>query len=97
MKPITPQEIDKIELPDIIIEIINKLIVKNFDGKSAWVEEKTIISQIIDKTFSKQRSEIFDKGLMNDYIIRLNYENAGWKVKYSYYNNSYYFIFKKYE
>ena len=94
MKPITSQEVDKIKLPNIIIEIINKLIVKNFDGESAWVKEETIISQILNKTKYK-RSEIFDKGWMNDYIIRLNYENAGWEVRYGYYTTSYYFIFTK--
>ena len=94
MKPITPQEVNKVKLPNVIIEIINKLIVKNFDGESAWVEEETIISQILDKTKYK-RSEIFDKGWINDYIIRLNYESAGWKVRYGYYRISYYFIFIK--
>ena len=38
MKPITPQEVNKVKLPNIIIEIINKLIIKNFDGESAQVE-----------------------------------------------------------
>lgn len=94
MEPITPQEVNKVKLPNVIIEIINKLIVKNFDGESAWVEEETIISQILDKTKYK-RSEIFDKGWMNDYIIRLNYENAGWEVRYGYYRISYYFVFTK--
>ena len=94
MKPITPQEVNKVKLPNVIIEIINKLIIKNFDGESAWVEEETIISQILNKTKYK-RSEIFDKGWMNDYIIRLNYKNAGWKVRYGYYRISYYFIFTK--
>ena len=94
MKPITPQEVDKTELPNIIIEIINKLIVKDFDGESAWIEEETIISRIIDATKYK-RSEIFDKGWMNDYIIRLTYKNAGWKVRYGYYSTSYKFIFTK--
>ena len=94
MKPITPQEVDKTELPNIIIEIINKLIVKNFDGESAWIEEETIISRIIDATKYK-RSEIFDKGWMNDSIIRLTYKNAGWKVRYGYYSTSYKFIFTK--
>lgn len=94
MDPITPQEINKVKLPNVIIEIINKLIVKNFDGESAWIEEETIISQILDKTKYK-RSEIFDKGWMNNYIIRLNYENAGWEVRYGYYCISYYFVFTK--
>lgn len=94
MKPITPEEISKIVLPNIIIEIINKLIIKNFNGESAWIEEETIISRIIDNT-RYTRSEIFNKGWMNDYIIRNTYKNAGWKVRYGYYSTSYKFIFRK--
>ena len=94
MKPITPQEISKIILPDAIIKVINKLIIKNFDGESAWIEEETIISRIIDATKYK-RSEIFNKGWMNDYIIRTTYKNAGWEVRYGYYSTSYKFIFTK--
>lgn len=93
-KPITPQEVDKVKskgIPAYVIEIINKLIAQNWDGKRAIVKQEDIVLAIleknkIDKEFKRQY--IFD----NDYLeFESLYESVGWKVTYDKpgYNESY--------
>lgn len=79
MKPITPQEVNRIKIPDTILGIINDLIVEKFHGNHAEIWEEDLISRIIEKT-GCQKSEIFENDWININKIKSIYEEAGWEV-----------------
>lgn len=79
MKPITPQEVNRIKIPDTILGIINDLIVEKFHGSHAEFFEEDLISKIIEK-IGCQRSEIFENDWININKIKPIYEKVGWEV-----------------
>lgn len=80
MKPITPDEVvglKKKSIPPFIIECINDLIAKKWNGRSAPIKQEEIIGAIM--ALGIGRRVIFD----NHYLdVEDIYEDAGWNVVY---------------
>lgn len=86
VKPIKPEDIEKIkeaQIPNEVIEAFNDLITKNWDGTSSCVLQDDAINSIINKfghtDIKHMRKKIFDHGWLN---IENIFRNAGWKVEY---------------
>lgn len=79
--PITPEEVFKatqdVILPEVF-EVINNLIVKEFDGGRAIVQQDDICIKIAEK-LNQTQDEIFRYRLLN---IEGMYAQAGWNVRY---------------
>ncbi len=97
VKAINPSEVvaaRKASLPDVVIEVFNKLIAKNFNGHSASVYQSEVMKCLAAERLKS--SEIFKKGWLDVEDI---YREQGWEVKYDKpgYNESYeaYFKFSK--
>lgn len=98
IKPITPDEI-KHEIPDFIIEAVNTLIKKNWDGKEAIIKQNDILAIVSSKNDNDgkpSRQTIFDNNWLDFEDL---YRKVGWKVEYDKptYNEFYdaYFKFTK--
>jgi len=97
MKPITPDEVvdlKKKSIPPFVIECINDLIAKKWDGRSAHIKQDEIVRAIM--TLGIERRVIFEDHMLD---VESIYEEYGWKVKYDKpgFNETYdaYFIFTK--
>ena len=93
MKPISPNDVVAPEIPDFVIDIVNRLIRQNYQSrrKCSIIEQREIVKEI--------------KALINIYGLEFNikwldfeelYRNAGWNVEYDKpgYNESYEATFK---
>jgi len=94
MKPILPDEVvaaKREQNPDEVIEVVNKLIVTNYSGKSSTVDQNDIVEGIVGLGYS--RDQPYDNGWLNFEDI---YREAGWKVFYDKpgYNENYSATFK---
>lgn len=96
VKPDEVVEIQKRDIPDYVIKVINDLIAQKWDGHSAVITQRVIVEKILQAEPFLVRSEIFDNGWLN---IETLYREAGWKVEYDKpgYNETYeaYFTFTK--
>ena len=98
IKPITPDEI-KHEIPDFIIEAVNTLIKKKWDGKEAIINQNDILAIVSSNDGyddKPSRRTIFENNWLDFEDL---YREVGWKVEYDKpaYNESYdaYFKFTK--
>lgn len=98
VKPISPDELikrKKEEFPSVIIEVVNELIAKKWDGHEAKIYQSTIVNGIIART-SYSKDEIYKNHLLDFEDL---YREEGWDVVYDSpaYCESYepYFVFKK--
>lgn len=93
MKPISPDDVVASEIPDFVIDIVNRLIRQNYQSrrKCSVIEQREIVKEI--------------KALINIYGLEFDikwldfeemYRNAGWNVEYDKpgYNESYEATFK---
>lgn len=93
MKPISPNDVVAPEIPDFVIDIVNRLIRQNYQSrrKCSVIEQREIVKEI--------------KALINIYGLEFDikwldfeemYRNAGWNVEYDKpgYNESYEATFK---
>lgn len=93
MKPISPDDVVAPEIPDFVIDIVNRLIRQNYQSrrKCSVIEQREIVKEI--------------KALINIYGLEFDikwldfeelYRNVGWDVKYDApgYNESYEATFK---
>ena len=78
VEPIRPCDV-KHEIPDFIIEAVNKLIQEKWDGYEATVKQSEILSAINLKEHKTTSKEIFDRGWMD---IEDIYRKRGWDVTY---------------
>lgn len=89
VKPISPDECRKLNIPDEVIESFNELIQEKFRGKSATVLQDEVIERILSK-FNHYigRQEIYDNCWLD---VEDLFGEAGWKVVYDKpgYNESY--------
>lgn len=97
-KAISPDEVtvkSKMKFPNYVVDSVNKLIQKNWDGFHALIEQDEIIAEIL-KHKKCTRDQIFERHLLD---FEDFYRAAGWKV--TYYKQPYYetaddyFVFKK--
>lgn len=98
VKPISPDELvrkKKEEFPSVVIEVINELIAKKWDGHEARIYQNTIVNGIIGRS-SYSKDEIYKNHLLDFEDL---YREEGWDVVYDKpgYCESYepYFVFKK--
>lgn len=91
IKPISPDEIieaKKDYIPEFVIEVVNKLIAKYWDGTSACINQNELIEEISKNSGDMHtRSDVFKKRWLDFEDI---YRNVGWDVKYEkpmYYEN----------
>lgn len=94
VSPIRPENIvvekGKI-IPDKVIDIFNKLIAQNWNGRSAIVQQKSIVAALVEQGFD--RGEIYSKQWLDVEDI---FRAVGWTVAYDKpgYNESYEASFK---
>ena len=80
-RPITPEELPerrREQIPDVVFEVINTLIVEKWEGHRAVLHQHDIVKRVCDES-GMTASEIFD----NHYLdVEYLYEDAGWFVRY---------------
>lgn len=90
VKPITPQEVEearKNAIPSFVIETVNKLLKKKWDGKKAIITQDEIISNVLDlenvlglENGVRLRAKVFSNHWLD---FEETYEESGWKVEYN--------------
>lgn len=76
MKPITPKQVkENIELPEIAIAIVNKLITNNFKGIESIFTKEKLIKELLERGYN---TESIDTIIIN--IPRV-YKQCGWNVE----------------
>lgn len=96
-KPITPDEVTKIKktiFPDEVFDAFNELIAKNFNGRSATVKQKDVVTLIVEKSHDAfSRQQVFDNHWLD---VEDVYREFGWKVEFDKpgYNETYDAFFK---
>lgn len=95
VKPLAPDEVF-LEIPDFVIEAVNTLLRKKWDGTKAVILQEDILNMICNKEEGPSRTDVFDYNWLDFENL---YREAGWLVKYDHpgYNENYkaYFEFKK--
>jgi len=89
-KPITPDEVEALQeqvIPDVVFEVFNELIAKNWSGQHSEVAQDEAVVCITER-LSCDRREVLAKGYLN---VESVYRKAGWRVTYDKpgYNESY--------
>ena len=76
MKPITPKQVkENIELPEIAIAVVNKLITNNFKGIESIFTKEKLIKELLERGYN---TESIDTIIIN--IPRV-YKQCGWNVE----------------
>lgn len=98
VKPISPDEVviqKEKEFPDVVIEVVNRLLKEKWDGNQAILMQADIVGGILGNS-EYAKNEIFEKRLLDFEDI---YRKQGWKVTYDRpaYCESYdpYFLFER--
>ena len=97
--PIKPKEVQSKKdaaLPQAVFEVFNQLIVDNWDGHSATVQQDEACKRICKALKIKSCQDALDRGLLD---VESAYRKAGWKVEFDKpgYNEDYdaHFVFSK--
>ena len=98
IKPLSPNDVQEEfnkTIPQFIIEAVNKLIVKNWNGDESVVKQNEILDLVCHNE-GPSRQEVFGNHWLD---VEDLYRKAGWSVEYDKpaYNETYdaYFKFKK--
>lgn len=77
--PISPASVKKVspQIPDEVFKIFNQAIKDKFDGQSATVLQKDVVSALKKGGFNER--EIYDKKWLD---VETSYRKAGWEVIY---------------
>jgi hypothetical protein len=85
VKPITPDEafeLKKVNIPEYVIEIVNRLIIKNIQCgtkvKVAKIKQCDIVAEIL-KSHQMVESDIYENKMLDFEEL---YREQGWKVVY---------------
>lgn len=94
-KAIGPKELvafKATQIPDFVFDVVNELLAEKWNGSTAIIKQKDIVSRICRET-GEVPSSVFDKGWLNFEDI---YRAKGWRVGYDKpsYNESYDAFFK---
>ena len=103
VKPLSPDEVlekKQESIPDEMLEAVNEMIVKKWNGSQATFKQEDVLdlylSKIGEKNIQKSRDKVFDNHWMDFEGI---YRKEGWSVEYDKpaYNETYAatFTFKK--
>jgi hypothetical protein len=88
IKPITPQEVEeakKNDIPSFVIEAVNKLLKKKWDGKKAIITQHEIISEIKpSNVLGLENGVRFRAAVLSNHWLDFEdlYRKSGWKVEY---------------
>jgi hypothetical protein len=88
VKPITPKEVEearKNDIPDFVIEAVNKLLKKKWDGKKAIITEDEIISEMKpSNVLGLENGVRFRAAVFSNHWLDFEglYREVGWKVEY---------------
>mgnify|MGYP001578080201 CR=1 FL=1 len=96
VKPISPDEVKKGDIPDFVFEAFNEMIQEKWNGASSRVYQNEIIELILKKTTIIDRRDIFENNWLD---VEDYYREAGWVVAFDKpnYNEDYkaFFLFRK--
>lgn len=105
VKPISFDDFEKQyekHIPDFVIEAVNKLLLKSWDGSSATITQNSIINAMIrPQEYSEMPTSEFRRMIFDEHWLDFEnlYRENGWDVYYDKpgYNETYdaYFVFKK--
>jgi hypothetical protein len=79
-KPIKPSEVVKSPIPDVVFDVFNELIQKNFKGKSARFKQKDVDELLRQKGLTPE--DINNLYETNGLDVELAYKKEGWDVEY---------------
>jgi len=87
VQPIKPSEVSKLKqtlLPDYVLEAFNELIAKEWDDRSAIIDQDDIVTLIKQKRATSLNSEQVEDQLFDNNWLDVEpiYRLAGWKVEY---------------
>ena len=88
VKPITPQEVEeamKNNIPSFVIEAVNKLLKKKWDGKKAIIAQDEIISEMKPRNVLGLENGVrFRAAVFSNHWLDFEkiYEESGWKIEY---------------
>jgi len=93
MPPIKPHEINK-QFPEAVFTAFNNLIIKNFSGFSAFVNQKDVLAEM--ESLGINKKDVWENQWLN---VEEAYKNEGWDVEYHkpFIDEAYepYFVFTK--
>jgi len=98
IEPIKPSDVD-IEIPDLVIEIVNEFIKKEWDGEQSRILQTDIVNEIIARYPGME--DITSETVFKNHWLDFEdvYRQVGWKVEYDKpgFNEFYepFFIFEK--
>ena len=86
IKPIKPCEVLTLKaktIPDAIIQAVNEMIAKNWNGMSATIKKEDLLAKYFKITNKTNNRENCEK-LYDDHALDFEdfYRKEGWKVKY---------------
>jgi hypothetical protein len=83
VKPITPEELKKVEgdsIPSVVIESVNELLVEKARNGRATLRQNEVIERILQKAgLEITKSKLFDKGWLDFEPV---FRRAGWDVEF---------------
>jgi DNA-binding response OmpR family regulator len=83
VKPITPEEIEEAtatRIPDVVYEVVNEQIAKNWRGNSATIRQDAIVTALIRRPGTAiTKQQIFDGHWLD---FEDAYREVGWEVVY---------------
>ena len=87
IKPITPDEVEKERrnnIPDFVIEAVNKLLKKKWDGKEAIIKQDEIIAEMKPCWTSMENGVRFRPKVFSNHWLDFEdiYRDNGWNVEY---------------
>jgi hypothetical protein len=88
VKPITPQEAEearKNAVPSFVIEAVNKLLKKKWNGKEAIITQEEIISEIKpSNVLGLENGVRFRGAVFSNHWLDFEdlYRESGWKIEY---------------
>ena len=80
VKPISTREVDKLkkaQIPDVVIEVFNSLIVKNMRGGQSSFLQKDVVELIVAKGISEEK--LFENHWLD---VEDYFRDYGWDVEY---------------
>lgn len=82
MKALSPAEVKKqqvADIPDFVIEAVNQMLLKKFDGRKAIIRQPDLVKLICDNNQSVSEQDLYDNKWLDFESI---FQKSGWKVKY---------------
>lgn len=76
--PIRPDSVGEKQIPTMVFDVFNELIVREFEGERATIKQDEVVAILVQRGFS--RADIFAEHHLD---VETAYRRAGWRVNYS--------------